>query len=406
MNIKKQPFYGINALLILFSLSLYISCSNATSKEVNVQKKSFGPENGTLLIGGGGMTVELWHIFHDFAGGDSARLVVIPTSWDENSINFDPTFEIIKKQFKGRGFVNVTVLHTRNSTIANSDEFVEPIKRANAVWLTGGRQWRTADVYFNTKTHKELRKLLARGGIIGGHSAGASIQGSFLVRGRRDKFGSYYIMGGQEAGFGFLEHTAIDQHHLARNRHYDMFELLERKPELLGIGIDEYTAILVQNNTFEVIGDRYVTIYDGTFWSPYFNDIDTLDKGVNKFYFLSNGNKYDLKKRRVIVNKYLPHENMKAKDFNEYVGTYQLRQNRYWFKAMLSGDTLKVQRTRRSTVNEAIPIFPYDKDVFFDKDSEWWFHFKRDSLGKITALVRKTHQLIGGTSQKFDKVPK
>jgi len=182
------------------------------------KSQSIGPSNGTLLIGGGGMTDDMWQVFFELAGGDSAKLVVIPTAFDENSINYDPEFKILERDFKARGFSDVQFMHTRDSLFADTDEFVEPLKSATAVWLEGGRQWRLADAYLNTKTHTELRGVLNRGGIIGGHSAGASIQGSYLVRGGRGDEGNYKIMGDPEIGFGFVTNTAFDQHHFYRNR--------------------------------------------------------------------------------------------------------------------------------------------------------------------------------------------
>lgn len=379
----------------IFSLLflVLVSC-NQLKDDVATEKKSSGPSNGKLLIGGGGMTEDLWKAFNEFGGGDTARLVVIPTSWDENSINHDPTFSIIRKQFLKRGFQTVNIIHTRDSRVANTEEFVAPIKNATAVWLSGGRQWRSADVYLNTKVHQELIYLLERGGIIGGHSAGASIQGSFMVRGRRDEFGSYYISGGQEKGFSFLENSAIDQHHLIRNRHFEMFEVLKENPELLGLGIGENTAILVQGNSFEVIGDKFVTVYDGTIWSPYFDDIHTLTEGEEKFYFLSNGNKYDLLNRRVIVNKYLPYERLTPKELSDYVGHYQRGTRNYWYEIQSEQNTLRLIKTDRYIVHDPITIFPYERDLFFEKESNWWFEFSRDSTGQVTSVTRKLDILI------------
>jgi len=110
-----------------------------------------------------------------------------------------------------------------------------------------------------------FREVLERGGAIGGTSAGASIQGSYLARG--DTRNNQIMMGDHEAGFGFIQNVAIDQHVLARNRHFDMLDILRNRPELLGISIDENTAILVEGDQFEVIGDSYVLVYDGSFWS-------------------------------------------------------------------------------------------------------------------------------------------
>lgn len=350
------------------------------------------------------MTDDMWQVFLELAGGDSAKLVVIPTAFDENSINYDPEFKILERDFKARGFTDIQFMHTRDSLFADTDEFVEPLKSATAVWLEGGRQWRLADAYLNTKTYTELKDVLNRGGIIGGHSAGASIQGSYLVRGGRGDDGNYQIMGDPEVGFGFVTNTAFDQHHLYRNRQYDMFELLKIRPELLGVGIDEDTGILVQGNEFEVIGNKYVAIYDGTFWSPYYNEIDTLETGENKFYLLKNGDKYNLKERRIQLNKFIEPQAISTEELQEYVGNYLYEKSRvFWNNMLIENDTLKFQGYRRNLVLDRIPIYAYEKDVFFDTDAELWFHFVRDSSGRIIGFDKKTHQFIDGQNQRFNR---
>lgn len=90
-------------------------------------------------------------------------------------------------------------------------------------------------------------------------------------------------MGDHEEGFGFLKNSAIDQHLLRRNRQFDLLEIIAAKPELLGIGLDESTAIVVRGDEFEVIGESYVAIYDHKVL------------GENgRFYFLSPGDRFDL----------------------------------------------------------------------------------------------------------------
>ena len=403
MKFSKSTLNLLKNLSLFSLLILFISCQNSATKTNAIKSQSIGPKNGALFIGGGGMTDKMWQVFFDLAGSESAKLVIIPTAFDENSINYDPEFKILKRQFKARGFNDIQFMHTRDSLIANKDEFVKPLKTATAVWLTGGRQWRMADAYLHTKVHKELKNVLNRGGIIGGHSAGASIQGSYLARGGRDLEGNYKIISNPEVGFGFVTNTAFDQHHLYRNRQYDMFDLLRIRPELLGVGIDEDTGILVQGNEFEVIGDKYVAIYDGTFWSPYFNAIDTLETGKNKFYVLKNGDKYNLKERRVQRNTFLKPKEITASDQKEYVGNYLFEQSKvFWNNIVIENDTLKYQIVRRNIIKEPIPIYAYEKDLFFDTDAELWFHFKRDSLGEIIGFDKKTHQLIDGKSQRFN----
>lgn len=76
-----------------------------------------------------------------------------------------------------------------------------------------------------------------------------------------------------------------------------MFEILKKKPELLGIGLDESTAILVEGDTFEVLGKSYVAVYDGNFWR---RDGNPVVPPMKSFYLLRSGDRYDLKKREVI----------------------------------------------------------------------------------------------------------
>jgi cyanophycinase len=170
--------------------------------------------------------------------------------------------------------------------VADLDDFVKSIDEARGVWFSGGRQWRLADAYLHTKTHQALWKLLSRGGVIGGTSAGATIQGSYLVRG--DTKTNTIMMGDHQEGMGFLKNVAIDQHILKRNRHFDLIDVIKSHPELLGLGIDEDTAIIVQNDRFEVMGQGYVAIYDARL---------TLDSG-GLFYFLAPGDRFDLKTRQ------------------------------------------------------------------------------------------------------------
>jgi cyanophycinase len=162
---------------------------------------------------------------------------------------------------------------------------VKPIAAARGVFFTGGRQWRLADAYLNTRTQRELQQLLDRGGVIGGSSAGATILGSFLVRG--DTKGNELMIGDHLTGFGFLKNSAIDQHLLRRNRQFDLIEVIEKHPTLLGIGIDENTAVVVEGDRFDVIGQGYVAIYDGKNVIP----------PAGRFYFLAPGDRFDLVKR-------------------------------------------------------------------------------------------------------------
>jgi cyanophycinase len=263
---------------------LALSQTHAETLAAQAGRTRVGPPNGSLLLVGGAMaSEEIFHTFIDLAGGSGARIVLIPTAAGDEQ--YDDSYDGLEA-WRSYGARNLTILHTLDSSVADTDEFVEPLKNARGVFLFGGRQWRLAEAYAGTKTEAELREVLERGGVIGGTSAGASILGSFLVRG--DTETNAIIMGDHQTGFGFLRGVAIDQHVLRRNRHFDMLELLAARPELLGIGLDEDTAIVVRGDHFDVIGTSYAIIYDP----------QTTTGRDGTFYFLAPGDGYDMATRR------------------------------------------------------------------------------------------------------------
>ena len=283
-------------IIIVFTLCFYNILFSQSSPNITT-----GPPTGTLIIIGGGTVGDvIMNEFKRYAGGDDAKIVVIPTALDDDYLLQDSALIKIKMSFINLGFNNISILHTRDTTEANKKEFYKPLLDATGIYFIGGRQWRIADGFLNTKAHEEMFKLLKRGGVIAGSSAGATIQGSYLARG--DTKNNQIMMGDHEEGLGFVKNVAIDQHLLARNRQFDMFDILKEKPELLGIGLDESTAIVVNGNSFEVIGESKVVIYDGTFWSREGSELKTLPEKDNLFYFLQSGDKYDLKERKVIVD--------------------------------------------------------------------------------------------------------
>lgn len=246
--------------------------------------QSAGPARGSLIvIGGGTVGPDIIGRFIELAGNKNSPVVMIPTAGDADTYPVDwQGTEFLRNA----GFTDIAVLHTRDRQVADSAEFVKPLQRARGVFFGGGRQWRLVDSYLNTRTQRELEAVLARGGVIAGSSAGATIQGSYLVRGARE--GNLIMMApGYEQGFGYLRKVAIDQHLLKRNREKDLVGVVLKKPELLGIGIDEATAIVVQGDGFDVIGESKVAIYEHG--RPY--------------YFLSPGDRFDLTGRRRVPSR-------------------------------------------------------------------------------------------------------
>ncbi len=243
-----------------------------------------GPARGALVIVGGAMQdPAIVERFVQLAGGPEAPIVVIPTAGGGDA--YDRYYPGLRA-FREAGATDLTVLHTTDREVADDPAFSAPLRQARGVWFPGGRQWRLADAYLDTLVHEEIAGVLRRGGVVGGSSAGATILGSYLARG--DTATNTVMMGDHEVGFGFLRDTAIDQHLLRRNRQFDLVEVIEAHPHLLGIGLDEDTAIVVQGDQFEVMGRSYAVIYDHQ---------RRLDSG-GRFYFLGAGDRYDLKRRQ------------------------------------------------------------------------------------------------------------
>jgi cyanophycinase len=261
-----------------FFLGVIAACAAAAA--------SIGPSKGSLVIvGGGTVGPTIVERFIALAGGKDAEFVWIPTAGDGDP-KVDPATTFLGKA----GVKHITVLHTRDRKVADSEEFVRPLLTARAVWFVGGRQWRLADSYLNTRTQRELFALLNRGGVIGGSSAGATIQGSYMVRGAVE--GNEVMMSpGHEVSLGFLRDSAIDQHLLTRHREKDLLQVIDKHPDLLGIGLDESTAIVVHGDRFEVIGKSKVAIYDAKYKPA---------AGAERYYFLTPGTQFDLKKRRIL----------------------------------------------------------------------------------------------------------
>ena len=257
----------------------------------------YGPAKGTLVIVGGGSMegTGIVEKFIELAGGPEAKLVVVPTAGGNR--NQDGTVRVYEEQkaiagWLKRGMKKVRMLHTHDPKVADTEAFVAPLLEANAVWFDGGRQWNIVDSYMNTRTYREFHKVLERGGVIGGSSAGATIQGDYLVRGA--VAGPQIVMTTEpehEHGFNFLRRTAIDQHINTRNRWDDIIPVIQKYPTLLGLGLSEGTAIIVSGDAFEVMGKWKVAVHDNTrLYQPW----------EKPYFVLSAGDVYDMKARRLV----------------------------------------------------------------------------------------------------------
>ncbi len=286
----------LSSLLLLAFLVFVIAPAGQAARQAN-DVPQYGPAKGWLVIIGGNMQdgSGLAQKFIDLAGGKDKNFVIIPTNNGNRQANgslrvYDEA--TVLAPWVKRGLTHVKMLHTADPKVADTEAFVAPLREADGVWFDGGRQWNGVDSYMNTRALEEFRKVLDRGGVIAGSSAGATIQGEYLVRG--DTKGPDIVMTDEPAhqhGFAFLRRSAIDQHINARNRWDDLIPVIKKYPDLLGIGLSEDTGIIVHGDQFEVMGKWKVAIHDST--RPY-------QPWEKPYFVLSAGDVYDMKARRVV----------------------------------------------------------------------------------------------------------
>lgn len=244
---------------------------------------SAGPPSGTLLlIGGGRFPSELQEEIVRLGRGPDGRAewVFITTAESDEVV---PTLKPLG--FIARAADKVSLMHTRDRAEADTEAFSAPLATATAVFIFGGRQFRLIDSHAGTQTERELRGVLARGGALVGVSAGATIMGSYMVRGHPSDDASIMMWPGYETGFGYLTKVAIDQHVSARGRERDLATVIAAHPELLGIGLDEGTGGVVQGHGMRVVGSGDIFITDGR------------DHAGEPYYRLSAGDRFDLARR-------------------------------------------------------------------------------------------------------------
>ena len=120
---------------------------------------------------------------------------------------------------------------------ACSDQFAD----ATGVWISGGDQRYLAEIYVDTEVEHQLQALLERGGVVGGVSAGAAIMTQTMIVG-----GSDPVL--EERGFDLLPGTVVDQHFSQAQSHPATAQRLGRSPRLIGLGIDEHTAVVIERS--------------------------------------------------------------------------------------------------------------------------------------------------------------
>ncbi|MGE3172875.1 MAG: cyanophycinase [Planctomycetota bacterium] len=214
------------------------------------------PHGTLVLAGGGAVPAAAADRFVAAAGGAEARVVLVPSASPREGRGEDPFAAMLRE----RGVTAIAVLDAAHPDEVD-DAALASLADATGVWFGGGRQWRLCDAFEGTPAIAAFHQVLARGGVVGGSSAGATIQAEFLVRGNplgnRQEWCEGY-----DRGFAFLPGCAVDQHFVARDRTEDLQGLVALLPQLIGLGIDEGTAAIVTGSVMEVVGDSKVAVFD------------------------------------------------------------------------------------------------------------------------------------------------
>jgi cyanophycinase len=238
----------------------------------------------------------------------SGKLVVSTVASSEP----DGLFEEYEKAFRKIGVREIVNLTVASRGDAKKKEAVSLLDGATAIFFTGGDQLKITSQIGDTPTFRRIREIYYRGGLVAGTSAGASaVCTTMLVTGSSQtspRVGEAIRMA---PGLGFIPDVIIDQHFAERGRMGRLLGAVAQNPKTLGLGIDEDTAIVVDNNeSFYVVGSGGVYVVDGqdiVFSNVTEPDADkTLALHDVKLHALTEGDSFDLKTRRPISGRAVP----------------------------------------------------------------------------------------------------
>lgn len=280
----------ITFLSLLFALSL--------SAHPNTQGYLF-------IIGGGHRSESMMKRFMELSKKfNRGKIIIFPMA---SSVPHEVGSELVE-EFKNLGAQEVEY-HILNREQASAEEYIKILDDVGAVYFSGGVQSRLTDILVNTQIHHKLLEIYRKGAVIGGTSAGAAVMSKIMIVGdeKRDVEEGHAFETIQadnivtSPGFGFIDTAIIDQHFVTRKRHNRLISLMVEHSDLLGIGIDESTAIIVKpDETFEVVGEKNVIVYDPTYSITEISPSQAVSGFNIIMHILKAGDKFDLKAKKVI----------------------------------------------------------------------------------------------------------
>jgi cyanophycinase len=263
------------------------------------------PKGHLFIIGGGNRTAEMMKRFIALSEGfRSGKIIVFPMASSVPK-EVGPEQALQLKSY-GAKSVESYVLSREDALNPENIKLFEDI---GGVFFSGGVQSRLADVLLDTPIHKMLIDFYEDGGVIGGTSAGAAVMSEIMITGdERRTVENDRAFETIEAdnivtarGFGFIKSAIIDQHFIRRKRHNRLISLVAENPEILGIGIDESTAIIVNpDGTFDVIGERSVLVYDVSGAEITIFPTKGISAHNARLHILKQGDRFNLEERKVL----------------------------------------------------------------------------------------------------------
>lgn len=219
---------------------------------------------GTLVIVGGhedkdGSCSILREVVR-LAGGRDARLLVLTTATE---LGTEAGSEY-RRLFLDLGAAQVDTLHLEQREEANRPRVRDVMEQATGVFFTGGDQLRITSTLGGTLAYRTLHRCYENGVVIAGTSAGASAMSSTMIVGGSEDDTPSRGSVSMAPGVGLLNEVVVDQHFAQRGRIGRLLSAVAQNPHILGLGIDEDTAVVVQpDGSLSVLGSRTVTVVDG-----------------------------------------------------------------------------------------------------------------------------------------------
>jgi len=238
------------------------------------------------------------------AGRENGYIVIITTAAEKSQQVYE-AYEMVFRKF---GVEKINLLDIKNRQQANTADNAKQLSDATCVFFTGGDQLRITSILGGTKVHEALEQACSNGVIIAGTSAGAAAMSSTMIIGGNGNDPARKCSLSMAPGLSLIEGAIIDQHFHQRGRIGRLLCAVASNPSVLGIGIDEDTAIHVsKDGIFKVIGNNTVTIIDGnninmTNVSELYPD-ELLAVSGAVIHVVTEGYIFDMRKRQVISRK-------------------------------------------------------------------------------------------------------